>query len=150
MGIHRNKRGLHNRAAGLLGKGARKIVNLARKNEFGERLIEVGELIPLMAKQMQFAIEECMNQNAHRRVPYWILYTADWYNNGTVLKDTAAPYGACPPRMLNTICWMVNNVTGEFKNVWTLPKDAPIELLEGKGQVVDSIVKDAAGLPLIY
>ena len=124
--------------------------NIARKDEFGRRLIEVGEIIPLMAKKMYEGLARCIQDNVRRRRPYWILYTADWYQNGEVLKDTFTPYGRCPPRMLNTICWYVDNKRGQLKQEWVLPKDAPTEDFGETGKFDETLIKSSEGIPIIY
>ena len=128
----------------------KKRLSLTRKDGFGRRIIETGEIVPLMVKKMHEGLAKCMQDNAHRREPYWILYTADWYRNGETLMDTFTPYGARPPRMLNTICWRVDNKIGQLKPVWVLPKDAPIEDFGETRQFDDTLIKSSQGIPIVY
>jgi hypothetical protein len=51
--------------------------------------------------------------------------------------------------MLNTICWRIDNKKGECKEIWVLPKDAPIQPVKTDG-IVGSVVESAKGMPLIY
>ena len=127
----------------------RPIVNIARRIEAGQRLIQTGEIVPLMVDKMFEGLEECMIQNAYRREPYWILYTADWYMNGEQLRDTFSPYGACPPKMLYTICWKVDNKRGLLTNEWVLPKDAPTGQV-GTGKISEEIAAASKDIPIIY
>ena len=131
-------------------KKRRHITSLVRKDDFGRRLVEVGEFLPMMAKKLADGLARCVQDNKHRRDPYYILYSADWYANGEQLRDTFSPRSKCPPRMLNTICWYVNNVTGEFKEMWVLPKDAPIEFFGETGQFDDTLIKSSEGIPILY
>ena len=128
----------------------KKITSLAKKDALGRRIIETGEIVPLMAKKMHEGLIKCMQDNAHRRETYWILYTADWYANGEQLRDTFTPYEKCPPRMLNTICWRVDNKAGKLEPVWVLPKDAPIEDFGATGQFDETLIKSSQGIPIIY
>lgn len=126
------------------------ITNIAKKDEFGRRIIEVGEIVPLMVEKMHEGLAKCIQDNEHRSRPYWILYTADWYMNGEMLKDTFTPYEKCPPRMLNTICWYVDNKTGECSECWVLPKDAPIQDFGQTGKFDETLIKSSEGIPIIY
>ena len=127
-----------------------KIISLAKKDDFGRRLIEVGEIVPLMVKKMNEGLAACMQKNMHRRKPYWILYTADWYRNGEELQDTFSPREVRPPRMLNTICWWIDNVAGRIENLWVLPKDAPTGIIEGSGNYDETLAKSSQGIPILY
>ena len=112
--------------------------------------IEIGELLPSMCEQLQNGFDECVRKNEHREEPYYILFNADWYANGTQLRCVFSPREVKPPLMLNTICWRVDNKKGSVEELWVLPKDAPIEPgVEFEG-VDDSIIKVAQHLPIFY
>ena len=128
----------------------KKIISLAKKDALGRRLIEVGELVPLMAKKMEEGLARCLQDNMHRREIYWILYSADWYENGTTFKDTFSPRQVKPPRMLNSICWEVDNKTGRLEEIWVLPKDAPMENFGETGQYDETLIKSSKGLQIVY
>ncbi len=113
------------------------------------QIVQLGEIVPSMVDEFVLGLDACINKNKHRREPYFILYTADWYQNGEQLKTTFTPFGVCPPKMLNTMCWKVNNKNGRIQEVWVLPKDAPIQHVETDG-AVESIAEDAVSMPLIY
>ena len=124
--------------------------NIAKKDEFGRRLIEVGEIVPLMVQKMGEGLHRCIADNEHRREPYWILYSADWYGNGTELRDTFTPFKVCPIRLLNTICWRVDNKTGKCEEIWVLPKDAPVQDTDETGVFDETLIKSVNGIPIIY
>jgi len=113
------------------------------------RTIEVGELIPSMAQVLENKVEEAIEKNKHRREPYYILVTAAWFANGEQLRMVVSPRAKKPPKMLNTMCWRVDNKTGELKEVWVLPPDAPIQPIE-TAPIIESIAREAQGLPIIY
>lgn len=125
-------------------------ISLAKKDDFGRRLIQTGEIVPLMVQKFHEGLAKCIQDNAHRREPYWILYTADWYGSGQQLRDTFTPYGGCPPRMLNTMCFCVDNKIGQLKPVWILPKDAPIEDFGETKQFDETLIKSSQGIPIVY
>ena len=92
---------------------------------FGVKTVQTGELLPTMEDNLQESFDTCLNNNSHRREVYWILFTADWYAGQQQLRGTMTPYGVKPLKMLNTICWEIDNKTGTKKELWVLPVDAP-------------------------
>lgn len=115
----------------------------------GIRTVQIGELIPSMVEEMEKGILACIDKNRHRREPYYILFTADWYKNGEELRTVFRPSRRKPPMMLNTICWKVNNKSGRCEELWVLPKDAPIQPIETDG-FNEKIGIDGKKMPLIY
>jgi hypothetical protein len=113
-------------------------------------MTEVGELLPAMIDQFKAGFEECIEKNEHRREPYYILFTADWYANETQMKCVFSPRDRKPPMMLNTMCWEINNKNGRVKELWVLPKDAPTDPTLPLGEVDEGLIKVAKHLPLIY
>lgn len=111
---------------------------------------QIGELLPDITAKFQNAFDKCIRQNSHRREPYYILATADWYSNNTKMRIVVSPRDKCPPMMLNTMCWQVNNKTGEIKELWVLPKDAPIQADFEPDGVNESIIQKARHFPIIY
>lgn len=115
----------------------------------GLKKVQIGEIIPSMVEELEEGLLAAIGKNRHRRESYFILFTADWYKNGEELRTVFRPSDKCPPKMLNTICWKIDNKTGECREVWVLPKDAPIQPVKTDG-IVGSIAESAAGMPLIY
>ena len=132
------------------GRNIKKMINLAKKDDIGRRLIEVGEIAPLMAKEMEKGLAKCMQDNLHRREPYYIRYSGNWYKNGTKYQDTFTPFGFKPTRLLNTICWLVDNKAGHLEELWVLPIDAPIENFGETGKFDETLVKSSQGIPILY
>lgn len=112
--------------------------------------VQIGLIIPSMVEEMEKGLKACIAKNEHRREPYFILFTADWYRNGEQLRTVFRPSDKCLPRMLNTICWKIDNKSGRCEEVWVLPKDAPIQPVETDGRVNVKIAESARGMPLIY
>lgn len=115
----------------------------------GLRKVEIGLLIPSMVEEMEKGLKAAIAKNEHRREPYYILFTADWYKNGEELRTTFSPRDKKPPMMLNTICWKIDNKSGRCEEMWVLPKDAPIQQVETDG-FNEQIGLDGKKMPLIY
>ena len=107
--------------------------------------VQIGEVIPMMVEEMEKGLLACISKNQHRREAYWILYTANWYKNGEQLRTTFTPFPQCPPRLLNTMCWKIDNVAGRCEEVWILPLDAPIQPVKTDG-IIESIAEAAQGM----
>lgn len=112
------------------------------------RMVQAGEKVAAMGQDFVRGLATCMQDNGHRREPYWILFHAQWTEDHQKLRMIFSPRDKCPPKMLATICYLVDNVRGELKNLWTLPHDAPATVIEG-APVCEQIANDAAGMPLV-
>lgn len=112
--------------------------------------VQVGELLPSITAEFEKGFEECIAKNKHRREPYYIMFTADWYMNNTQLRSVFRPSAAKPPLMLNTMCWKIDNKSGSVQELWVLPKDAPVDPSVPLGEVDDGLIKIARHLPLFY
>lgn len=113
-------------------------------------MTQVGELLPSMLEEFQKGFERCIAENKHRREPYYILVTADWYANETQLRMVFSPRDTKPPVMLNTMLWRIDNKVGSVEEIWVLPKDAPVDPNIPLGEVDEGLIKIAKHLPLIY
>lgn len=114
------------------------------------RTEEVGEILPSMTEVFQKEFRKCMDNNMHRREPYYIFVTGDWYANDTQFKLTITPMDFKPPVMLNTMLWRVDNKKGSIDEVWVLPKDAPVGPEVPLGEVDEGLMKIAKHFPLYY
>lgn len=119
------------------------------RKAMGLRKVQIGEIIPSMVEEMEKGLKACIGKNQHRREPYYILFTADWYANGTQLRTVFRPSDKQPPMMLNTICWKIDNKSGRCEEMWVLPKDAPIQPIITDG-ANERIGLDGKKMPLIY
>jgi len=130
----------------------KKITSIAKKDEFGRRLIEVGELLPSIGKDYVEGLAKCIQNNKHRRKPYFILHHAEWRWNGHCeeLRHTFAPGAKKPLKMLNTVCYRVDNKIGRLEEVWVLPVDAPIPDFGETGQFDETLIKSSRGMPIVY
>lgn len=113
-------------------------------------MIQIGELLPSMTDEFQKGFRKCIAENKHRREPYYILVTGDWYANNTQFRLVFSPRDTRPPVMLNTMLWKVDNKSGRIKEIWVLPKDAPVDPSIPLGPVDEGLIKIAKYLPLIY
>ena len=112
--------------------------------------VQIGELLPPMLDEFQKGFDKAVRKNKYRREPYYLLYTADWYANHTQLRAVFRPSNTCPPMMLNTMCWKIDNKNGSVKELWVLPKDAPVDPSLPLGEVDEGLIKVAKHLPLFY
>lgn len=113
------------------------------------RKVQIGEIIPMMTEEFEKGFEACIAKNKHRREPYYILFTADWYKNGEELRTVFSARDRKPPMMLNTMCWWIDNKSGRAEELWVLPKDAPIQPVK-TGEVNESILKAVKNISLFY
>lgn len=113
-------------------------------------MTQIGEILPSMTEEFKKGFEKCIEENKHRREPYFILATADWYANNTQLRLNISPRDTKPPVMLNTMLWKVDNKNGSVEEIWVLPKDAPVDPSIPLGPVDEGLIKVARHLPLIY
>ena len=92
----------------------------------GLNKVQIGEIVPLMVEELEKGLLTAIEENKHRRKPYFVLFSGDWYKNGEELITTLKPSYKCPLRMLNTICWKIDNKSGRCEELWVLPKDFPV------------------------
>ena len=111
--------------------------------------VQIGEIIPSMVKELEKGLLACIAKNQHRDMPYYILFTGNWFRNGEELRTIFRSSYRCPPKMLNTICWKVDNKSSRCEEVWVLPLDAPTQPIKTDGVSVE-IAEAARGMPLIY
>jgi len=102
-----------------------------------------------MTQEFQRGFDACIAKNKHRREPYYILFTADWYKDGTQLRSVFSARDRRPPMMLNTMCWKIDNKSGRAEELWVLPKDAPIQPIITDG-FNEQIGIDGRKMPLIH
>ena len=113
-------------------------------------MTQIGEILPSMLDEFQKGFDKCISENRHRREPYYILVTGDWYADYTQFRLNISPRDVKPPVMLNTMLWLVDNTKGSITEVWVLPKDAPVGPQVPLGEVDEGLIKIAKNLPLIY
>ena len=111
---------------------------------------QVGEVLPDMTKMFQEGFTKCLAENKHRREPYYILVTGSWYADYTQFRLTYSPRDTKPPKMLNTMLWRVDNVSGEVREIWVLPADAPVGPTVPLGDVDEGLIKIAKDFTLFY
>jgi len=110
--------------------------------------IVIGDLRDEMARDMLRAVESAVNK--HQRKPkMWILVHAKAQTSQKI-KTTVMVFEKLPPKQLGTICFFINNRSGEVRLEWVLPLDIP----RPDGLVSDTgtrrVAEDAKGMPVIY
>ena len=116
------------------------------------KMVEAMEKVTAVGEEFEKGLAACMQENGHRREPYWILFHAQWLEDHSKMNLVFAPRATKPPRMLNSICYRVDNVAGSLDNEWTLPADAPAAVVPGKGDldsdICIEIAEQSMGMPL--
>jgi len=113
-------------------------------------MTQVGEILPSITQIFQDEFRKCIAKNKHRREPYYVLVTGDWYAGGAQFRLVLSPRDTMPPVMLNTMLFKVDNKSGRIDEIWVLPKDAPVDPSIPLGPVDEGLIKIAPKLPLVY
>lgn len=113
-------------------------------------MTQAGEITPSMMRQWQDDFRKCMDENRHRREPYYIFTTGKWNQDATVFDMKIKPMDFRPPWMLSTMLHKIDNVAGSIEEVWVLPMDAPVDESIPLGAVDEGLIKVAPYLPLNY
>lgn len=116
----------------------------------GDRQVEIGLITPAIVVGFEKAFWEAVKKQEHHKELYYMLFHADWYADGSQLKLVFSPRDKKPPMMLNTICWLIDNMAGSIKELWGLPKDAPIGPVEMSGEIIRSVAEEGIKMPLTY
>ncbi len=92
----------------------------------------VGDFSTAAAKQAQIIVEKIVNNNSRQDTPYYILMAMQGVAPNEMLFTGQKPKVLFktsfikPPKMLNTICWKVENKKGRIELLWCLPIDMPM------------------------
>lgn len=111
---------------------------------------QIGEILDDLTGHWQDEFRRCMENNRHRREPYYIFTKFEWRAEYTQFHLTLTPMDFRPPYMLKTMLHKVDNKTGRIEEVWVLPVDAPVGPTVPLGPVDEGLIKIAPHLPLIY
>lgn len=110
--------------------------------------VEHGEFRNQLALDLQSNLEKTVNRY-QKRPPYWLLVYAAILDD--VVYTKILRLSQCPPKMLGTMCYYVDNKEGQLKRLWVLPLDIPrdpgvIDLESG----LEEIAKSADADVLVY
>jgi hypothetical protein len=79
---------------------------------------------------------------------YYILVSCR--NYGRDIKTTVMIYDHLPPRLLGTICYYINNETGDAERLWVLPMDFPIPDEVRSNEYAPQVGEDGKRMPILY
>ena len=118
-------------------------------------MTEVGEILPDITQIFEKKFKECVEQNKHRREPYYIFVKGNWCAQNTQFRLTIAPMDFVHPilKSLNTMCWKIDNKSGRIEEMWVLPFDDPDGIFDPGiplGPVDEGLIKIAKFMPLKY
>jgi len=110
--------------------------------------IEIGEFRNELARDLQQNLGRIIDRYS-KEEPYWLLVFAT--NIGKDIQTKIMRLSLCPPKMLGTICYYVDNKKCELRRLWVLPLDIPrdpdiIDLDKG----LEEIAKSAKAQVIVY
>lgn len=118
--------------------------------------MKIGDIVPQLNMDLQRKIEDILNRNTHRE-RYWILVTArqdpvmEARIGKPVIRTKYIICPICPPAMLNTLCFEVDNKKGQMSLMRALPLDMPIpECFLEKDKGSELILENARGMPIVH
>jgi len=137
-------------------KTRKKLSNMGRCAPRDFRMVEAMEKVAGVCEDFEKQLARCVQENAHRRDPYWILVNSQWTNNHSALRTNLIPWAKKPPKMIGTMCWYVDNVreilTHEEPDGWILFKDAPAVTMSGEdpkdAEISEDVLNSSKGMPL--
>jgi len=106
--------------------------------------IEHGEFRDNLARDLQVNIERTIDM-FKKEESYWLLVFATDVSGDISTKILRL--SKCPPKMLGTICYHVDNKKSQLKRLWVLPLDIPrdpdvIDLPSGLEEIAKSVEAD--------
>jgi len=103
--------------------------------------MEHGEFRNELARDLQNNLERMVNRFKGEK-SYWILVYAT--NLSANIQTKIIRLSQCPPKMLGTMCYFVDNKKGQLRRLWVLPLDIPrdpgvIDLESGLEEIAKSV-----------
>lgn len=96
-----------------------------------------------MEEALRQVMEYIINRKQHLS-HYWVLIHAKTYDSDHIFSKVVI-LPQCPPKMLGTICYEINNLSGTQRQLWVLPADfdIPLEYLSEDKQVPQNVLDSA-------
>lgn len=122
-------------------------------SRISRRGLIIGDAREQMAQRLFKLAEKVINEHQHLREPYYLLVSAkaDGYGQRRV-RTRLVVLPAQPAKLLGTMCFRVDNVSGRVQRLWVLPLDKPMPPSAiSAGQPVKEIADDAvqSGIPIL-
>ena len=110
--------------------------------------VEIGEFRDNLSRDLSHSLSRVIDRFAKEK-SYWILVYATTYGNDVQTKIIRL--STCPPRMLGTMCYYVDNKKCQLTRLWVLPLDIPrdpdtVDLETG----LKEIAKSARAQVIVY
>jgi len=110
--------------------------------------VEIGEFRDNLARDLQQSLQRIIDRFS-KKDSYWLLVYATSIENNVQTKIMRL--SQCPPRMLGTMCYYVDNKKCQLKRLWVLPLDIPrdpdtIDFESG----LEEIAKSAGAEVIVY
>lgn len=137
-------------------KSRKKLSNFGHCAPRDFRMVEAAQKVQGVCEDFEKQLARCVQENSHRRYPYWILVNSQWTDDHSALRTNLIPWSIKPPKMIGTMCWYVDNVLGRCThnepNGWVLFKDAPAVTMDGEApkdsQISEDVLNSSIGMPL--
>lgn len=110
--------------------------------------VEIGEFRNELARDLQQNLQRIIDRYSKEN-SYWLLVFAT--NIGSDIQTKMIRLSQCPPKMLGTMCYYVDNKKCELRRLWVLPLDIPrdpgvIDLDKG----LEEVAKSAKAEMIVY
>jgi len=107
----------------------------------------IGALRDELSLSLQTLLSRVIDKNKDKE-SYYALVVATMPED-KIIKTSIVLTSQLPKKMLNTICYFVNNKTGEVKRLWALPLDIEIPDMLLTGDGVKEVYDSGQGMPII-
>jgi hypothetical protein len=106
----------------------------------------LGPLRDELSLSLQTLLGRVIDNNQHKE-SYYILVVISSPEE-KVIKTSLVLLSQKPKKMLNTLCYFVDNKKGIVKRIWTLPMDIAIPEVLLTGEGVEEAYDSGQGMPI--
>ncbi len=109
--------------------------------------------------EVEFALEEehrrqleaILTSPEMSRLPFYYIFATSRCDHQNIIRTRFVTTKAKPPKLLNSICYKVDNVRGEIRVEWVAPYDVPIpDCLVMPESSDERIIRTAKDLPVVF
>ena len=109
----------------------------------------IGDVRQALGEDLQRAIISAVEDTFKKGYKRYFLLVY-CRNYGKDIKTTIMIYKNLPPKLLGTICYRIDNTTGEVKRLWVLPMDMPFPDDIRSDEVAPDVMEDGKGMPILH
>jgi hypothetical protein len=109
----------------------------------------IGDVRQALGEDLQRAIIRAVEDTFKKDYKEYYLFVY-CRNYGKDIKTTVMIHKDLPPKLLGTICYRINNLTGDVKRLWVLPMDMPVPDDIRSDEVAPDVMEDGKGMPILY